>query len=95
MLPQELRAFFWDADTSRLDINKDWFFIIERLIDYGDDKALSWLLNTYSHEQIKKVVSTSRRLKHKTAFFWKNYFRLKKEEVKCLHEPSPTNYWNY
>jgi hypothetical protein len=95
MIPEDLRVFFWDTDPSLLVIHKDWFYIIERLLDYGNDKSLVWVLQTYSKQQIREVVCGSRRIKEKTASFWKNYFGLIKEDMKCLHAPSPINYWSY
>lgn len=94
LIPENIAYFFWDTDAAKLT-EKDWFFIIERLLDYGNDSAISWVLANYSEEQIKTVTLQSRRLKLKTAHFWKNHFRLRKEDLRCLHELSPTNYWNY
>jgi hypothetical protein len=30
------RSPFWDIDIEKLPIEKDWFFIIERTLEFGD-----------------------------------------------------------
>lgn len=87
-LPAEFRLFFWDInDISKINTKKDKFFIIERLLNEGNEKTLKWLLNTYTGEEIKNVVINSRRLTLKTAYCWQNYFGLKKEEMRCFGKP--------
>lgn len=89
MIPAELHKFFWEYKVAEINDNNKWFFVIERLIEHGDDDAVRWILQYYPQEKIIEVVKNSRQLSRKTANFWKNYFRLKEEEVKCLQKSSP------
>ncbi len=87
-LPEEFRPFFWDiSDMSVIDIKDDKFFIIERLLNEGNEKSLQWLFQNYSHDEIKEIVYNSRRLTLKTAYCWQNYFDLKREEMRCFGAP--------
>ena len=84
-IPVNFRFFFWEInDISLIDIEKDSFYIIERLLNEGDEKTLQWLFTTYGEEKIKEVVKESRRLTEKTAYCWKNYFKLKSEDMRCF-----------
>jgi hypothetical protein len=75
--------FFWDVKTSDLDTETDWFFIIERLLEYGDDRSLEWLKKKYSDSQIMDVVKKSRKLSRKTVNAWRLYYSLNPEDVLC------------
>ena len=37
------RALFWDIDPARLDLQENKDYIIERTLEFGDDKAVKWL----------------------------------------------------
>lgn len=89
MIPQNLHKYFWEYKVNEIDEDKFWFSVIERLLEYGDDEAVRWVINQYPKEKIIEVVKSSRCLSRKTANFWKNFFRLKEEEVLCLRKSSP------
>ncbi len=36
MLSKEIKKFFCEYDDIEINQEEDWFFIIERLIEYGD-----------------------------------------------------------
>lgn len=48
--PEYIKKYFWDINPDKLETGEDYFIIIERLLNYADDKALKWLLKTYSTE---------------------------------------------
>ncbi|WP_428849310.1 DUF6922 domain-containing protein [Thermanaeromonas sp.] len=43
----------------------DSYFILERLLEYGDTRAVQWVLSQYGDEEIKRVIKTSPRLSPK------------------------------
>jgi hypothetical protein len=43
-LPDELRVYFWDCDFDELIWKKYSFFITERLLNFGNIKAIKWLM---------------------------------------------------
>ncbi|MCL4514504.1 MAG: hypothetical protein M1379_02725 [Firmicutes bacterium] len=73
-------------------------FIVERLLEMGDDAALHWVRANYAEETIKETVKNSRRLSRKTARFWQAFFGLEEEEVRCLsrsYRQAETPLWPY
>lgn len=93
-LPEELRPLFWDIDWERICMEQNQGFIIERVLNMGDEKALLWLWRSFSEEEILQTVKSSRRLSRKTARCWQNYFGLKEEEMRCftIFSMSPDRY---
>lgn len=59
------KHLFWDVAAEKLNKQTDWFFIIERLLEYGDIEDWSWLKENFSHEQISAVATNSRILSPK------------------------------
>lgn len=97
-LPPLLTKFFWDVPFEGLDPKADSYFILERLLEYGDTQAIRWVLRQYRHQDVLEVIKTSPRLSAKTGSFWRCYYHLKEEEVRCLHPPyhrTGSKYWNY
>jgi hypothetical protein len=86
MLPKYLNRFFWDVDTNNLDVNKYKVFIVERLLEYGDDLAIRWVMRTYPDDVLIDVIKCTRKISKKTAGFWVRYYNLDEEEVVCLSE---------
>jgi len=83
-IPDKLRPLFWDVDQSTLDLVKHKSFIIERVLNMGDQHALAWLHSVACDEEILQVVKSSRRLTKKTALCWKNIYHLDEDEMRCF-----------
>ncbi|NYE58571.1 DUF6922 domain-containing protein [Carboxydothermus ferrireducens] len=83
-LPEEFKVYFWDVELCDLNIEKHKRFIIERILNFGDHRALKWVLSNYDEATIKEVVQNSRNLTPKTARFWQYYFKLSEEEMRCF-----------
>jgi hypothetical protein len=79
-----MKVYFWDTDITLLDVDKNKVFIIERLLNTGDEKTLSWLFQNYTKDTIRESVAACRGLSIKTARCWQNYFKLKEEEMRCF-----------
>ncbi len=86
-LPKFLKQYFWDVDFDLLSFEKSKTFILKRVLDRGDDKAIKWLLKFYTKDDIKNLLYTSRDLSQKTANFWANYLNLDPKKVLCLQKP--------
>lgn len=63
-------GLFWDTDSSRLDLEQNKEYIIERVLELGDENAVSWLVSRYRRSEIKKVLGSSRRISRKSANYW-------------------------
>jgi len=83
-VPEEFFHLFWDVDLSKLDLDQHKSFIIERVLNMGDQQALAWLRRSFSEEMIFRVVRESRRLTRKTALCWKNIYDLNEDEMRCF-----------
>ncbi len=64
------RSPFWDINPTHLDLRQNKKYIIERILEFGDDKAVEWLFSTYSRNDIKNVLHESRRISRKSSHYW-------------------------
>jgi len=83
-IPEYIKMVLWDVDTEEVDLQKHWFFIIERIMVYGNENDVQWMLGTFSKEQLIEVVKKSRNLNRKTANFWVLWFGIDREEIRCF-----------
>ncbi len=90
-LPVSLEVYFWDVSVNELNFDKHRIFIISRILNEGNHRAVAWLFDVYDRETIKGAVKTSRSLSLKTARCWQNYFDLKEEEFCCAGLHSAKN----
>jgi len=82
-IPSWLEPLFWDLDPQNLILNQHYIYIVERILNFGDLRALRWLFKVFQEETIREAVTISRGLTLKTALCWQNYFGLKEEEMRC------------
>jgi hypothetical protein len=97
-LPSFLKKYFWNVDFSELDLKKDSSFIITRILEYGDIKALCWLFKYAGRRQIEEVIMKSRELSPKTANFWSLFLNLDKNKILCLqksYQKMQRTHWGY
>lgn len=88
-LPDFLKPYFWEIDFSRLRLPQRQTYVIERVLEYGDDQAIHWLKQTFSPETIADVVRNSRRISSNTANLWALVLDIPKEQIRCFSKPSP------
>jgi hypothetical protein len=69
MITLAKKTLFWDVDTTRLSSEKDWYFIIERILEFGDIDDFIWMQSEFSRGQINYIVKKSRILSIKTRSF--------------------------
>lgn len=86
-IPKYLHQYFWDVDVKKLDPKKKPYFVINRLLDKGDIRAVRWTINTYSKKDIKETFLKIRDFNAKVGNFWTIFLRISKEKVVCL-QPS-------
>lgn len=89
MLPKYLRKYFWDVDFKGLSKEKDYFFIIERLLEFGDLKSVSWLRTVFSEQKIKEVIKKSRGLSDRSCNFWSAIYQIPKSKILCWKKSFP------
>lgn len=86
-LPKSFKQYFWDVDFAKIDPKEDNRYIIVRLLEHGNDKAIRWLLKTYQKDSIKEVITKYRGLTAKTANFWADFLNIDLKKVPSLQKP--------
>src|SRR4030065_2627328 len=86
-IPPNVGKYLWDVKIDSLDIKAHSGFVIERVLEYGDTDALSWLLKNYEKNKILDVLKKSKRISPKTGNFYALYFGIPKEELLCIRKP--------
>ncbi len=97
-LPSFLQKYFWDVDFSKVDKKTHSQFIIERILEFGDQKSAKWMKNNFDLDEIKKVVIVSKNLSKKSANFWQIIFNLERDKILCFKKLSPEKQkmiWKY
>jgi hypothetical protein len=87
-IPPQVERLFWDVDKKSVDVRAHRFYIIKRIMDYGNLEGIRWMMQNYTAKEITEVVRKSRGISRKSAYFWSAYYRIPLEEVECLKESS-------
>jgi len=69
-IPEHLKPFFWDVDCEEVSVCRSPRFIISRLMEHGDELALRFLLRTFSREELRETLRTSRSISRRSRKFW-------------------------
>lgn len=64
------QSLFWDVDPKTIDPEKHARYIIERILDFGEDSDVRWMWQYYNHDLIRDVIMKSRGIFPKTRIFW-------------------------
>ncbi len=87
-LPEFLRPLFWDVDFDRLRVPGHERYIIERILELGDDAAVRWMFRRFSQDQIVQTLRRSRSLSRKSALFWADILNVPRKSIRCLSKRS-------
>jgi len=88
MIPRHLYPLFWDANLASFDPAAYPEYTMARILEYGDEKAVAWMKETFPEAEIKRVISTERRLSRKSANFWALVYRIPPQDVAALYPGS-------
>jgi hypothetical protein len=69
-LAEHIQKYFWDIDPQKASPRSHPEYFIQRILEYGDEKAIAWLKIVYGKKKIKSVVQKSR-LSPKSLNYWK------------------------
>ena len=67
---ERLKRYFWDTDFSVLDTEKDKGFIIERILELGDETAVEWMKKEFKKQELFEVLRKARSISKKSRRFW-------------------------
>jgi hypothetical protein len=90
MIPHELRPLFWDTNIENFSPADYPVYTIARVLEFGDQKAIAWLKETFSEAQIVEVVRTERQLTRKSANFWALVYNIPRQDVAALQPERPS-----
>lgn len=85
MIPSNLQALFWDTNLDTFTPEAYPDYTIFRVLEFGDDDAVTWMRQTFSEIEIRRVLSTERRLSEKSATFWALVYSVPSHEVAALN----------
>lgn len=71
-IPPYVQQYFWGDNLQDLSWNVHKRYIMQTLLDKGDTKAISWLFEQTTKENIRRSLS-SLRLSQKSYNFWNIY----------------------
>ena len=71
------QSLFWDVNPKNINAKKHARYIIERILDFGNDREAQWLFKRYRKNTIKKVVDNSRVLHPQSRTLWRELLTLK------------------
>ncbi len=66
------QSLFWDVDPKTINPKKHATYIIERILDFGDDREVRWMWNYYPKRQIADTVKKSRAMFPYTKSLWRS-----------------------
>lgn len=87
-LPGFLKKYFWDVEFKKIDPKKSKIYVIRRILDYGDEKAVTWMYKNFKKSEMKNALSNFRGYSQKSANYWALILDIPKEEVLCLKKRS-------
>jgi hypothetical protein len=87
-LPEFLNKYFWDVEFEKIDLQKRRVYVLRRILEYGDEKAVAWMWQNFKKSEIEDVLCKFRGYSQKSANFWALLLDVPREEVLCLKKPS-------
>lgn len=72
-IPSQAKKYFWGDDLGQLNWQSHKQYIVQTLLNKGDEKSVSWLLKKMGTAQIKNMMLHIK-LDHKSQNFWSIYF---------------------
>ncbi|MFA6047428.1 MAG: hypothetical protein WCV59_01700 [Parcubacteria group bacterium] len=73
------KSLFWDVEE--IDPERNERFVIERVLNFGDEEDFKWAIKYYSRGKIIKNLLDIKSLTKKSLLFWCKYFNI--NEKKC------------
>jgi len=72
-LPTFITRYFWGDNIKELDLVNHKKYIVQTLLERGDQQAITWLFSTIDRDTIQKLLKEIQ-LSKKSANFWHIYF---------------------
>lgn len=85
-LPQFLKKYFWDTEFKKIDAEVSARYVLGKLLEYGDQKAVNWMLKNFTKGQIEDILLHYRSVSPHSANYWAVVFNVDKKKVLCLQK---------
>lgn len=69
-MPSFVAKLFWEIDPKKATPRKHPQYVINRVLDLGNGKAVSWLVKLFGREKIKQMLPKIK-LSPKSKNYWK------------------------
>ncbi|MGH7596449.1 MAG: DUF6922 domain-containing protein [bacterium] len=97
-IPKEWHRYFWEVNPEKVDTQEHAFYILGRILEYGDKEAVKNVRKIYGDRLIRKFLlsTNSRVLSNRTMKHWQTILKLRPEEctkISLIRSKNPT--WNY
>ena len=89
-VPSHLRLLFWDTDISTWDPLEYPADSIERVLEWGEIDAVSWMRDEFTADQIVSVITRARNLTRRSANYWALSYDIPVCDVSALNLRQPT-----
>lgn len=86
-IPGYVMKIMWENDGKVGEHGSD--SMVERVLELGDDRQVSWVLANYSRERIVAIVKQSKKVSAKSANYWAKYLEIPEENIECLRKHWP------
>lgn len=67
-------SLFWDVAPDTIDPQRHARYIIERILDFGDEHEVRWVAHYYPPRLIRDTIARSRVLHEKSRSLWRLVF---------------------
>lgn len=64
------QSLFWDVDPKTIDLKRHARYVIERVLDFGNDDEVRWLWSQYGPKSIREVAESSRDIHPQSRALW-------------------------
>jgi hypothetical protein len=87
-LPEKFKVYFWDTDFYAVDLQRDKWFVIEKIINNGDLEAAKWLFKTYPVSVIIHILRENYNISNHAANLWAPMLNIPIQNCACSRRPS-------
>lgn len=70
MTEEKIKKYFWDVDFKSLNLKENKKYILERILEMGDENAVNWMFKIYSKKDILETIKNNRKISLKSSNFW-------------------------
>lgn len=84
-LPAEFRKYFWDVEFKKISPSRHLDFILSRIMNFGNMKAIQWMFKNVNENKLKDYVLRlgGRQLDKRSRNFWRILLGLPEQDEKA------------